>query len=225
LTRVLKRRSKSRRKANKDQQDVASAAAATHDQPIRVLGKAADMGTGKQVNSAVGVSGEDLTSVLLATQSGTSEVARAQRTYGSSIVLQIRGNTTRPSLIDYPSILADLQEVELSIEQLIEEVELVLEMGEVATAETPLLYSLRVIAPSRWEWPADGPSVSAIGSTPGRIAELQTGYILGEVLYRLDPADRGSFLGQILTTVDTVEVNVRISNRLPIRTGVILRSD
>jgi hypothetical protein len=195
------------------------------DHPVRVLGRAADMGTGKQVNSAVGVSGEDLTSVLLATQSGTAEIARAQRKYGSSTVLQIAGQLMRPSLIDYPTILAGLQEIELTREQLVEEIELVLEIGEVGSSESPLIYSLRIVAPARWAWPTDGPSVSTIGSTPGRVAELETGYIHSDILFGLPPIDRGSLLEQILSTADAVEINVSLSGRVPMRTTVTLRSD
>lgn len=225
--RVLKKGSKSGRKSKTAQQTQLPQSLINdpREQPIRVLGKAADMGTGKQVNSAIGVTGEDLTSVLLATQSGAMEVARAQRKYGSSTVLQIGGPSTGPSLIDYPTILAGLQEVELSLEELVEEIELVLEIGEVATAESPVIYSVRILAPSRWAWPADGPSVSAIGLTPGRVAELETGYIHSEVLVGLDPADRGTLLEQILSTADAVEVNVSFSGRVPMRTTVALRSD
>jgi hypothetical protein len=219
LTPVLRKGSKSGQKRKQAEQTSPA------DQGVQVFGKASRLGAGDLVNSAVGVSGEDLTSVLLAVQSASTEVARAQRTYGSSIVSQIKGRPPRTSLIDYPTILARLDEVELSADQLLEEIELLLEMGGPASPESPMLYSLRIVEPARWVWPPDGPSASAIGLTPGRIAELEVGFFHYDVLYGLTAVERAALLAQILATASTVDVNVSVTGQLPVRTRVILKAD
>lgn len=176
----------------------------------------------KAVLKQTGVSKhEDLTPVFLDLETGVEVEARANKKYGRAIVFRLR-NPILPKNIAYPHILAG-GSVELTTEQLIEEIELVLEMCDEQSA--PMLYSLLVTSPGGWRWPETGPSTVAIEPNPGRRAELETGYVYHEVLYRLSSAERSELLRQVLNHAGSVEVAVRqLGESESVRTDVTITS-
>ena len=171
-------------------------------------------------------SGNDMTAIAFALEDGLEVKARAHRYYHLAKLSRVEGQSFLIAGIAYPTILANMAAVDLSVEQLIEEVELVCDMGGDAEEGYPLVYSLQVISPSQFRWPASGPSLSTLEPNPARRAELETGYVYHNVLYGLENLERETFLAQIFAAADTVEVVVRADDTDgSIRTVVRLTTD
>jgi hypothetical protein len=172
----------------------------------------------KTVGSA---SSADVTTAVLDITMGCNIVARGNRLYGSANLFMVVGEPQAPQDIEYPTILADTGPIELSMEQLLEEIELVTEMLD-AGVGFPLLYSLRVLQPQPWSWPSDGATLSAIESNPGRRSEMEIGYIHHEVLYRLSSTERSSLIRFVLSHAELIEVAVSGPSGHSIRKNVRL---
>jgi hypothetical protein len=126
-----------------------------------------------------------------------------------------------PERLEWPTLVSGKDEISLSAEELVAELDVILDMRENYPKDGVLLYSLQVARPSAWQWPPDGPAPEALEENAGRLAELKTGYVYHDLLYRLSSGQRGVLLNQILSGSQRVTVVVRANpNGQPMRSTV-----
>jgi len=194
--------------------------------PEKLLGQAGKLDPRRLAAHGIEVSPEEFRGVMEEGRLGQLERPRPNRRklWAEAQVSRVTPTPGLPKNLEWPTLVSGKDEISLSIDDLVAELDVILDMRENYPKDGVLLYSLQVAQPSTWRWPPDGPSPEALEENAGRLAELKTGYVYHELLYRLSSAQRGVLLGRILSGAKRVLVTLRTcSEQSPLRSTVEIK--
>jgi hypothetical protein len=193
--------------------------------PERILGKAGTLNARKLADQGMDVNPEEFSEVLQEARLGQLERPRPRRKFWSEgQVSRLAPAPGLPTNLEWPNLVSGKDEISLTLEELVAELDVILDMRESYPKDGVLLYSLQVAQPSTWRWPADGPLPEALEENAGRLAELRTGYVYHELMYRLSAGQRGVLLRQILSGAQSVMVTIRANaGQSPLRSTVEIK--
>ena|SRR6266550_7492558 len=193
--------------------------------PERILGKAGTLNARKLADQGMDVNPEEFSEVLQEGRLGQLERPRPRgKFWAEGQVSRLAPAPGLPKNLEWPTLVSGKDEISLSVEELVAELDVILDMRENYPKDGVLLYSLQIARPSTWHWPTEGPPPEALEENAGRLAELKTGYVYHDLLYRLSSGQRGVLLGQILSGAQKVMVTVRADpEQSPIRSTVEIK--
>jgi hypothetical protein len=164
-------------------------------------------------------SGEDQLAITLELRDASS----AGRKYKGAELAKVTGVPTQSSKVCFPALLSGELGLHMSRGDLVEEIDLLFDIGDADTSNEILVYSLQVLEPRSWAWPEDGPSPNVLHPNAGRQAELRNGYVYHEVLRQIPTESRTPFLESLLRSAKVIEVSIRRgSQHMPLHVRVEL---
>jgi len=194
--------------------------------PEKVLGTAGTLDARNLAAHGIDVNPEEFRGVLEEARLGQLERPhpRRRKLWAEAQVSRVAPAPGLPEKLEWPTLVSGKDEIRLDLDELVSELDVILDMRENYPKDGVLLYSLQITQPSNWQWPSEGPSPEALEENAGRLAELRTGYVYHELLYRLTSGQRAMLLNQILLGAQKVMVTVRANPQQPaLRSTVEIR--
>lgn len=153
----------------------------------------------------------------------TLEVASAGRAYANASVYRVTGQAETVPSVTYPTLLSGIPALTMTRADAVEELELLLDIGDAADDSGLLVYSLQVNETAAWSWPTGGPTLADLHPNSGRQAEMRIGYLYHEVMREIPVRSRGPFLSWFLGSVHSFDLSLRLGpDAPPLRVRVTL---